>query len=1067
MAIVDDENLGMYAEESLEHLETIETDLLEIEKGGETIDEDLVNKVFRAAHSIKGGGGFFGLENIKELSHKIENVLDMVRNFQLVPTPELVNVVLKAFDRLGELLRDIINSNEMEIDEHLKALSAIATGSAEAQEKEVVPEQKEPEIKGESQSFKISRAELDQARKGGKDIYLLDFDLIGDIQAHSKTPLDLIKTLTDIGTLLDTTLDVDQVSDLESTSFGSSLPWRVLFASVVEADLLGTMIGLDDSKIILLPKGEESSHGNIELIEKEEDNTHQNTKVEKKQTRSTPTPVAPKAPKAKTTAVAKPDQALVKKEKKSATVVKAQPRPESLRVPVPVLDKLMNRAGEMVLARNELLLAISVNNEKAITAAAQRINMVTLELQESIMATRMQPVGTIFNKFNRVVRDMSRDLGKNMVLNITGSEIELDKTIIEGLGDPLTHLVRNSCDHGIEPTDIRLKKGKPEQGTISLKAFHESGQVLIEIEDDGKGLDPNMLAEKAISKRLITPEQAESMSVKQKVNLIMLPGFSTMEKVTEISGRGVGMDVVKTNLDHLGGHVELLSEVDKGTTVRIKLPLTLAIMPSLLIEASDERFAIPQVNVRELLRIPAKEVREKIDKVGGSDVLILRGELIPLLQLNNVMGLSQIYYDQKTGIFRPDRRVNLSDERTIPGPKKELSAQEIEKIKQDERRYKVASDVSIVILQAGAFRFGLVVEKVHDTVEIVVKPLGWHLKNCGIYAGATLLGDGRVALILDVAGLANSAKLSSHDSQLNAGELDKLEDAEFEKGTTHQTLLTFYNGREESFAVPLHLVLRIEQIETSRIKIKGGKKVILYRGGNLPVFALEEVANVEVLEDLETLNVIVFMVAGREVGLLAVPPLDVVEQDIVLDEVTLKQPGISGSTIIDDDTTLLVDIFGFIKILNPDWFEDREQAGNNRVTSAQITASSVDSDTPDKKILLAEDSMFFRTQVKQFIESEGYSVLDFADGQLAWDFLDENPDQISLIVTDLEMPNMDGFELTRKIKTDDRFSDLKVMALTSLAKEKHIQKGEVVGIDDYQIKLDKEKLLQGIYSYLH
>ncbi|MCP4296339.1 MAG: chemotaxis protein CheA, partial [Proteobacteria bacterium] len=845
MAIIDDENLSLYAEESLEHLETIESDLLEIEKAGENIDEDLVNKVFRAAHSIKGGGGFFGLDNIKELSHKIENVLDMVRHFELEPTPEIVNIVLKAFDRLGELLNDLMNSNDMEIEEHINTLTEIVTGSVDNSEKETILEKKEVSIEGKGPVFKISQLDMDLARKGGKDIYLLSFDLINDIQAQGKTPLDLISTLADIGTLLEAVLDIDKVGDLDNDDFGSSLPWCILFASVVEADLLGVMVGLDSSKITLLPKGEESSSDIIDIQDGEVEvkTEKEEVKTEKEEVKTTKKEV--KAKKADKEPAAAKSGAIKKapaKKPASTAEQKAPTRSESLRVAVNVLDKLMNRAGEMVLARNELLLAITGDDKKAVTNAAQRINLVTLELQESIMATRMQPVGAIFNKFNRVVRDMSRDLEKNMVLKITGSEIELDKTIIEGLGDPLTHLVRNSCDHGIEDAEARVLKGKPEKGTISLKAFHESGQVLIEIEDDGKGLDPEKLAEKAISKGMITVDQAEAMSDNEKSNLIMLPGFSTMDEVSEISGRGVGMDVVKTNLDQMGGHVDLVSEVDKGTTIRIKLPLTLAIMPSLLVEASEERFAIPQVSVRELLRIPASEIREKIDKVGGSDVLILRGELIPLMQLNNVMDLSQTYYDQKTGIFRPDRREGLSDIRISDKP---LSSKTGDDNKPAERRSEFASDVSIVILQAGAFRFGLVVEKVHDTIEIVVKPLGRHLKSCGIYAGATLLGDGHVALILDVAGLGQSAKLSTDESQSANKNADEVSDVAGEKDVIHQNLLLFHNGPEESFAVPLHLVLRIERIKTTKIRISGGKKVILYRGGNLPVFALEEVANVE------------------------------------------------------------------------------------------------------------------------------------------------------------------------------------------------------------------------------
>jgi two-component system, chemotaxis family, sensor kinase CheA len=302
----------------------------------------------------------------------------------------------------------------------------------------------------------------------------------------------------------------------------------------------------------------------------------------------------------------------------------------------------------------------------------------------------------------------------------------------------------------------------------------------------------------------------------------------------------------------------------------------------------------------------------------------------------------------------------------------------------------------------------------------------------------------------------------SHLDTIGERESELVEDKQEEvlEGTVRQTLLLFHNGPNEYCAVPLHLVLRLEQIESEDIIIKGGKKVIQYRGGSLPIYALEEVANVEMLEERKQLIVIIFVVAGREVGLLAIPPLDVIEQDLVIDEITLKQPGISGSSIINDETTLLVDIFSFMKTLNPDWFENRDAVLEN-------TDKSIGKVTIDKPILLAEDSMFFRTQVKQFMESEGYTVLDFEDGQVAWEYLDANPAEIGLVVTDLEMPRMDGFELAKRIKEDKRLSHLTVIALTSLASEEHMAKGKQVGIDDYQIKLDKEKLLQGVYNYLH
>ena len=340
----------------------------------------------------------------------------------------------------------------------------------------------------------------------------------------------------------------------------------------------------------------------------------------------------------------------------------------SLRVHVSLLDSLMNLAGELVLSRNQLLQTIGSDDMRNAEAVGQRIDLITSELQEAIMLTRMQPIGNVFNKFPRVVRDLSSKLGKTIDLTIVGKDVELDKTIIEAINDPLTHLVRNSVDHGIEMPGERKQRGKSETGLVILRAYHEAGQVVIEISDDGKGLDGDALAASAVSKGLITGEQAQVMSDKEKVNLIFLPGFSTAKEVTDVSGRGVGMDVVKTNLDQLGGNVDIISEKGSGTTISIKLPLTLAIIPCQIIETAGERYAIPQVNLEELLRIPAAQVKERIEKVGDAEVVRLRGILLPLIRLADVIGIERTYYDPVTNEMQPDRREKVSDRRGKNSP---------------------------------------------------------------------------------------------------------------------------------------------------------------------------------------------------------------------------------------------------------------------------------------------------------------------------------------------------------------------------------------------------------------
>lgn len=1072
--MMDDETLQMYVEEAGEHLEDIESDLLTIEQDGEDLDEELVNKVFRAAHSIKGGAGFLGLTAIKELSHKIENVLDMVRNRQLVPTPDVVNVVLLAFDYLSQMLKNVAASNEMDISEHIEALAGLAAANLTAGEQESAARDVTVKDGDNREVFTIPELELQQARKGGKYLYLLSYDLIHDVQQQGKNPLEIIKGLQDSGEVVDLKVDFLAVGTLEDGEFSNRLPLDVLYATIIEPDLLPALLDLKAEQMFPLDeqlKGLSTAAADIpetvpaseavsepEVVSNAQPEPQPEVKTEAPSPKPETKPAAPQAP--PSGAAKKPEAAPKPKPaaKKSAAATPAvSSHSESIRVHVSVLDQLMTLAGELVLARNQLLQAVSSGDRSERNNAAQRIDLVTSELQEAIMLTRMQPVGNIFNKFPRVIRDMARKLGKQLELILEGKDVELDKTIMEGLGDPLTHLVRNSADHGIEFPDERLAKGKDPVGKILLKAYHESGQINIEISDDGKGLDIDKITAKALEKGLITAEQVENMSAQEKANLIMLPGLSTAEKVTDVSGRGVGMDVVKSNLDKLGGQVNIETEIDKGTTIRIKLPLTLAIIPSLLVVVGDDRYAIPQVNVKEMLRVPAARVREMIEMVGGAEVLMLRGELIPIIHLSRVLKLDSTFVDPVTGERKTDRRALLADARI-----EELAAAEekkpvaVETI--PERRRSYTSDVNLVIVAAGDYKYALVVDDLHDTVEIVVKPLGHHLQHCQAYAGATIMGDGQVALILDVPGMARLAELASLATTKKSAEKEAAGEDDDKKSKL--SLLLFCNGPDEQCAVPLSLVARVEQVKAKDIEIKGGKKVLQYRGGSLPVYALEEVANVGMLENREELIVIIFPLAGREVGLLAAPPVDAVDVAVSVDEMTLRQNGISGSAIIEGKTTLIVDIFEVMETLNPDWFASRPASAEGD------SEAKGDAPAAGKDILVVEDSDFFRNQVRKFIEKAGYQVVAAEDGQVAWDYLQEHPDEIRLVVTDLEMPNMDGFELTKQIKADQRFAALPVIALTSLASDEHVAHGKEVGIDDYQIKLDREKLLLSIGDHL-
>ncbi len=469
-------------------------------------------------------------------------------------------------------------------------------------------------------------------------------------------------------------------------------------------------------------------------------------------------------------------------------------------------------------------------------------------------------------------------------------------------------------------------------------------------------------------------------------------------------------------------------------------------------------------------------MKNRIERVGDAEVVRLRETLLPLLSLTSVLELDRSYTDPVNGVEKPDRRKSLAERRSrrsplfkdqdelrqLPPPEdgmrarpdgSDISVSSDERRRQTDRRYRASSAVNIVVVSAGTFKYGLVVDTLHDSEEIVVKPLGRHLKQCRGYAGATIMGDGRVALILDVASLAQMVGLTSLAGTDRAAEISA-ESARL-LNRDHQSLLLFRNSSEEQFAVPLDLVARVEQIKASEIESVGASRVIQYRGGTLPVFAIEEVARVKPLDDKDDVLVIVFEIAGREVGLLATTPVDAVEASIQVDSSTLRQPAIMGSLIIGGQTTLIVDIYEMIEILKPSWLEERKAARVREFKESKVPT-----------ILLAEDSDFFRTQVKKFIEEDGFMVIPAEDGMVAWKLLEEKADEISLVVTDIEMPNMDGYELTKRIKEDKRFGHMPVIAVTSLASEDNVARGKEVGIDDYQIKLDREKLLESIHRFV-
>ena len=650
--------------EAFEMIEEMDQDLVELENNPD--DLELLNKIFRVAHTIKGSGSFLNFDKLTHLTHHMEAVLDKARKGELKITPEIMDVILESVDAMKAILEYIRDngddsSPDVEIDSIVKKLDAIVNGNAGGVSKE---ENKKEESK----------------TVGGINLEDINPDNLDELDLSSLSPEELDQVL-------------DKLVDDMNTSPEEE------FEEIIEEDA-------------------QENHQEKEESPKKE--TPEETSEEVKKEENVP------AKKETSTQMTKENQ---KKELQKKIV---STKEQTIRVDVKRLDQLMNLIGELVLAKNRLIKIYNDVEERyegekfleELNQVVSSISIVTTDLQIAVMKTRMLPIGKVFNKFPRLVRDLARELGKKVRLIIEGEDTELDKSIIEEIGDPLVHMIRNAIDHGIEPPEERIKAGKPEEGTIWLKAYNEGNMIVIEIKDDGRGMDPNVLKQKAIEKGLITPQEAENMSDKEAFMLIFKPGFSTAAKITNVSGRGVGMDVVKTNIEKLNGIIEVDSVPGKGSTFKLKIPLTLAIIQALLVASQEDLFAVPLSNVIETVRI----VEEDIYTIEGRSVLKLRDEVLPLVNMADIFNIEKILMPEKY--------------------------------------------LYVVILGLGATKIGLIVDRFIGQEEIVIKSLGEFLKGLPGIAGATIRGDGRVTLIVDVASLMKLAK-ETHNKKLVTDSLNE------------------------------------------------------------------------------------------------------------------------------------------------------------------------------------------------------------------------------------------------------------------------------------------------------
>ena len=673
---------------------------------------------------------------------------------------------------------------------------------------------------------------------------------------------------------------------------------------------------------------------------------------------------------------------------------------QSIRVNVELLENLMTMVSELVLTRNQLLQILRSQKDSQFTAPLQRLNHITSELQEGVMKTRMQPIGNAWAKVPRLIRDLSHEMGKRIELEMIGQDTELDRQVLELIKDPLTHMIRNSVDHGIESPEVRAAAGKPEVGRVKLNAFHEGGHIIIEITDDGRGLPVEKIRAKAVTNGLISEAEAAAMTDQQVQQLIFRAGLSTAEKVTNVSGRGVGMDVVRTNIEKIGGTVELKSVEGRGSTFLIKIPLTLAIVSALVIECAGERFAIPQISVVELVRAGGHS-EHTIEAINGTPVLRLRSRLLPLVSLRDLL--------------HPG------------GPA----------VEQD------SSEAFIVVAQVGAYSFGIIVDRVFDTEEIVVKPVAPILRHIDIFSGNTILGDGSVIMILDPNGIAQATGEISVAEGAGAG----AEARKHGESVDEVALLLFRGGGSAPKAVPLALVARLEEIEHNRIETSNGQMVVQYRGKLMPLIAFD--GGFTTTPEGRS-PVLVFADRERSMGLIVDEILDIVQERMSV-ELTGEGAGAVGSAIIAGKATDVIDAGAYLTQAYSDWFLSHTEAEGTSVEP--------------RRVLLVDDSAFFRNMLTPLLSVAGYNVVSVASAEDAIELF-EGGEAFDAVVSDIEMPGMNGFELARKLKADARWGETPIVALSSHTTPRDLSRGREVGFSDYVAKFDRDALLHSLQETL-
>lgn len=890
-------------------------------------NEAILSNIFRLVHTIKGTCGFLGLPRLESLAHAAETLMGKFRDGMPVTTPA-VSLILATLDRIKEILGELERQGSEPEGSDSDLIELLdKMALQDAPAPEPAPAPVSPQSSGQL-VYQVLEREL----KPGE------------------VSLDELERA------------FQQAPGPEKASTSGSLTYQVL-----ERALKPGEVSLDE-----LERAFREAPGPVPLvIEKPAASV---AKAE------AATPVPAQAPKK---AAESSDSA----EGGEGIAGKVQ----TIRVNVDTLEHLMTMVSELVLTRNQLLeIARRSSEDHGYKVPLQRLSQVTAELQDGVMKTRMQPIGNAWQKLPRVVRDLSNELSKKIELVMQGADTELDRQVLEVIKDPLTHMVRNSADHGIESPADRKVAGKPEKGTIRLNAYHEGGSITIEIADDGKGLNFAAIRKKAVERGIAGEAEVERMSDAQVAKFIFHPGFSTAAKVTSVSGRGVGMDVVKTNIELIGGTVDIRSEQGRGTTFTIKIPLTLAIVAALIVASKDQRFAIPQVAVSELVRVsPSSE--HSIERINGTPILRLRDRLLPIVPLSKVMGLSG-NEDANNGF--------------------------------------------VVVTQVAHQRFGILVDGVFHTEEIVVKPMSSKLRHIQLFSGNTILGDGAVVLIIDPNGLARMVGSGADSNEFQSDASLEQTIAAAEEMTS---LLVFRGGGESLKAVPLSLVTRLEEIEASTIEWSSGRPVVQYRGRLMPLVSCDEELAIK-RQGMQSL--LVFSDGEVSMGLAVAEIVDIVEDKLDV-ELLAERSDLVGSAVVRGRTTEIVNIAHYLPMVLETWARKDRRGG------------------PDKSLLLVDSSTFFRDMLVPVLKASGYRVQTASTAQEAVRIL-SNGLQVDVIVTDLELSGHSGFALVASLRADPHHSATPVIGLTVKPDAQQIALARKLRISEIVSKIDRRGLLSAL-----